>query len=271
MTSPITLFQQRRARSGCRSRGGAPSPCRRAHRTVPTAASSSASAANALSSCARSLGRRIDSANTASMSRSRTIGTAGSASRTAAATVCDNAVAGRLVRSATFIVGRGVGHPCAFSPFDGRSRLVEEDVELGSGLPIDAALLDVPGDANHRVPGVVARAHRGRQVRPQALPNRVAPLPEPVRQRFIDDDHSRQRRAVGPIEAAAGDDRDAQRREVVGHHELVVVDNAGRLARFGRRVLAPGGNPWTKRFIGRSDIAVAACTPGVARSVSSRR
>src|SRR5207247_528124 len=47
------------------------------------AASSSASPAKAPNSCARSLGRRIDSSNTESMLRSRTTGTAASTSRTA--------------------------------------------------------------------------------------------------------------------------------------------------------------------------------------------
>src|SRR5437870_3403372 len=55
------------------------------------AASSSASPAKAPNSCARSLGRRIDSANTESMLRSRTTGTAASTSRTTRSIVPDSA------------------------------------------------------------------------------------------------------------------------------------------------------------------------------------
>src|SRR5882724_3172657 len=69
------------------------------------AASSSASPAKAPNSCARSLGRRIDSANTESMLRSRTTGTAASTSRTTRSIVPESAAVGRVVRITTFILG----------------------------------------------------------------------------------------------------------------------------------------------------------------------
>jgi hypothetical protein len=57
------------------------------------------------------------------------------------------------------------------------------------------------------------------------LTNRVLPLPDPFRQSLIHDGYLALRRGVGSLEAAAGDDRDAHRSEIVAHDELVVVDD----------------------------------------------
>src|SRR5258706_6687189 len=61
--------------------------------------------------------------------------------------------------------------------------------------------------------------------RPKPPANRVLPLPDPFRQSLIDDGHLALRRVVGSLEAAAGDDRDAHRPEIVAHDEMVVVDD----------------------------------------------
>src|SRR5947209_7432000 len=103
--------------------------------------------------------------------------------------------------------------------------LVEGYVEFGSCRVLDAALLDVLGHSDHRMPGVIARANRRTEVWPQTLPDRVLSFPDPVRQRFIDHDHLALRRDVGPFETAAGDDRDAHGLEIIAHDELVVVDD----------------------------------------------
>src|SRR5438128_813178 len=74
------------------------------------------------------------------------------------------------------------------------------------------------------MPDIIAGAKRTTR-RPQTTANRVLPLPEPFRQSLIDDGHLALRRGVGSLEAAAGDDRDAHRPEIVAHDELVVVDD----------------------------------------------
>src|SRR4051812_4017440 len=61
--------------------------------------------------------------------------------------------------------------------------------------------------------------------RPETMANRVLPLPDPFRQSLIDDGHLALRHVVGSLEAAAGDDRDAHRPEILAHYELVVVDD----------------------------------------------
>src|SRR5262245_20213789 len=74
------------------------------------------------------------------------------------------------------------------------------------------------------MPDILASAKRPTR-RPQTLTNRVLPLPDLFRQSLIDDGHLALRRVIGSLEAAAGDDRDAHRPEIVAHHELVVVDD----------------------------------------------
>src|SRR5262245_34179722 len=86
------------------------------------------------------------------------------------------------------------------------------------------------------MPGVIAGAKRGAR-RPQTLANRVLPLPYPFRQSLIDDDRLALGRVVGSLEAAASDDRDAHRPEIVAHDELVVVDVFKWLSIVGAIVL----------------------------------
>src|SRR5437762_13476916 len=74
------------------------------------------------------------------------------------------------------------------------------------------------------MPDIIAGAKRPTR-RPQTLANRVLPFPDPFRQSLIDDGHLALRRVVGALEAAAGDDRDAHRPEIIAHDELVVVDD----------------------------------------------
>src|SRR5439155_1680013 len=74
------------------------------------------------------------------------------------------------------------------------------------------------------MPDIIAGAKRTTR-RPQTTANRVLPLPDPFRQSLMDDGHLALRRGVGLLEAAAGDDRDAHRPEIVAHDELVVVDD----------------------------------------------
>src|SRR3981189_3902296 len=74
------------------------------------------------------------------------------------------------------------------------------------------------------MPDVIGSAKRAAR-RPQTLANRVLSIPDPFRQSLIDDGHLALRRVVGSLEAAAGDDRDAHRPEIVAHDELGVVDD----------------------------------------------
>src|SRR4051794_682862 len=85
-------------------------------------------------------------------------------------------------------------------------------------------LSDVLGYPNHRMPDILSSAKRSTG-RPQTLANRVPSLPDPFRQSLIDDSHLALRRVAGSLEAAAGDDRDAHRLEIVAHDELIVVDD----------------------------------------------
>src|SRR5947209_20443014 len=86
------------------------------------------------------------------------------------------------------------------------------------------------------MPDIIAGAKRTTR-RPQTTANRVLPLPDPFRQSLIDDGHLALRRIVGSLEAAAGNDRDAHRPEVVAHDELVVVDCCQGLSIIGGVVL----------------------------------
>src|SRR5262245_31009189 len=86
------------------------------------------------------------------------------------------------------------------------------------------------------MPDIITSAKRTTW-RPHTLANRVLPLPDPLRQSLIDDGHLALRRVVGALEAAAGDDRDAHRPEIVAHDELVVVDGFKGLAVVGGVVL----------------------------------
>src|SRR5207237_10181023 len=61
--------------------------------------------------------------------------------------------------------------------------------------------------------------------RPQKMSNQVLSLPDTFRQCLIDVGYLALRRGVGSLEAAAGDDRDAHRPEIVAHDELVVGDD----------------------------------------------
>ena len=153
---------------------------------VPRTASSSASPANAPSSCARSLGRPIDSSNTASISRKpddRDRGVDG-ADRLLQ---CRREHGHWKVRAQDDVHGRrSVGDP-ALRAVDRRPGLIDEQIQLGARVPIDAGFLDVLRHADHRVPRIDARPNRRAQIRTHALPDRIAPLPQPVGQRFIDD------------------------------------------------------------------------------------
>src|SRR5215813_1807811 len=86
------------------------------------------------------------------------------------------------------------------------------------------------------MPDIIASAKRPTR-RPQTLANRVLPLPDPFRQSLIDDGHLTLRCVVGSLEAAAGDDRDAHRPEIVAHDKLVVVDVFKGLSIVGAIVL----------------------------------
>ncbi|HEY2944256.1 MAG TPA: hypothetical protein VGN09_17615, partial [Vicinamibacteria bacterium] len=125
----------------------------------------------------------------------------------------------------------------ALCSVDRRPGLVDEQIHLAARVPIDTGFLDVLRHADHRVPRIDARADRRAQVRTQALPDRIAPLPQSVRQRFIDDDDPAFRRRVDRLEAATGDDRDMQRLEVVRHDELVIVHDRDGAAVCGGAVL----------------------------------
>ena len=94
-------------------------------------------------------------------------------------------------------------------PSIGRPGLVDEQIQLRARVPIDAGFLDVLRHADHRVPRIDARADRRAQIRTQALPDRIAPLPQSVGQRFVDDDDAAFRCRVAGVEAATGHDRDA--------------------------------------------------------------
>src|SRR5207244_4769052 len=102
--------------------------------------------------------------------------------------------------------------------------LVKGYIKFSSCRALHPALPDVFGYADHRMPDIIGSAKRTTR-RPQTLANRVLPLPDPFRQSLIDDGHLALRRVVGSLEAAAGDDRDAHRPEIVAHDELVVVDD----------------------------------------------
>src|SRR5437667_11017817 len=91
------------------------------------------------------------------------------------------------------------------------------------------------------MPDIIGSAKRPTW-RPQTPANRVLPLPDPFRQSLIDDGHLALRRVVGSLEAAAGDDRDAHRPEIVAHDELVVVDVFKMPAFAGGLVLEGAGN-----------------------------
>src|SRR5206468_5273269 len=95
---------------------------------------------------------------------------------------------------------------------------------------LDAVLPDIRGHADHGMPIVVAGPECRAQVRPQTAPDRVLPLPELLRQRFVDDDYLALGRGIGRLEAAAGHDRDAHGFEVVAHDELVIIDDVDRPA-----------------------------------------
>ena len=120
--------------------------------------------------------------------------------------------------------GWSVGDP-ALRAVDRRPGLVDEQIQLGARIPIDAGFLDVLRHADHRVPRIDARPDRRAQIRAHALPDRIAPLPQPVGQGFIDDDDPASRCRVGGVEPATSHDRDPHRHEVVRHHELVIVDD----------------------------------------------
>src|SRR5262249_58350599 len=82
--------------------------------------------------------------------------------------------------------------------------LIKGYVESSSRRALRPGLPDVLGNSDHRMPDILASAKRTAG-RPQALPNRVLPFPDPFRQSLIDDDHLAFRRVVGSLEAAAGD------------------------------------------------------------------
>src|SRR5581483_1043262 len=86
------------------------------------------------------------------------------------------------------------------------------------------------------MPDTIAGAKRTTR-RPQAPANRILPLPDSFRQSLIDDRDLAWRRVVGSLEAAAGDDRNAHRLEIVTHHKLVVVDDGKGLSSVGGVVL----------------------------------
>src|SRR5262245_31359597 len=97
--------------------------------------------------------------------------------------------------------------------------LVKGYVKFSFCRALHPALPNVLGYSDHRMPDIIASAKRPTR-RPQTLANRIPPLPELFRQRLIDDGYLASRRVVGWLEAAPGDDRDAQRPEVVAHDEL---------------------------------------------------
>ena len=102
--------------------------------------------------------------------------------------------------------------------------LVKGHVKFSSCRALHPALPDVLGHSDHRMPDIIGSAKRTTR-RPQTLANRVLPLPDPFRQSLINDGHLALRCVVGSLEAAAGDDRDAHRPEIVADDELVVVDD----------------------------------------------
>ena len=122
--------RRRRAPGGCRSRGGARPPCTTARRTCRWRRAAAPVPQTRRSSCASSRGRRIDSANTPSISRSRTTGTVRSASRTTRSIAVRSAAGGSVVRSTTFIVAGALVNGGGSA-----GELVDEEVELRSGLP----------------------------------------------------------------------------------------------------------------------------------------
>src|SRR5436190_12119368 len=91
------------------------------------------------------------------------------------------------------------------------------------------------------MPDIIASAKRTTR-RPQTMANRALPLPDPFRHSLIDDRYLALRRVVGSLEAAASDDRDAHRPEIVAHDELVVVDDCKGLSIAGGVVLNRGSD-----------------------------
>src|SRR5215472_9051182 len=86
------------------------------------------------------------------------------------------------------------------------------------------------------MPDIIASAKRPTR-RPQTMANRILPLPDPFRQSLIDDGYLALRRIVGSLEAAAEDDRDAHRPEIIADDELVVVDDCKGSSIVGSVVL----------------------------------
>ena len=110
---------------------------------MPIAASASARPANRPSNCARNRGRETVSANTSSIVRSLTIGNVGSIdctirwmSAASDSSGSDDRITTFMLRGAN-VVPRG---------------LISQEVDLGPGLLVDAALLDVPHDADDGEP-----------------------------------------------------------------------------------------------------------------------
>src|SRR5258708_10046212 len=106
----------------------------------------------------------------------------------------------------------------------GDTVLVKGYVKFSSCRALHPTLPDVLGYSDHRMPDIIAGTERTTR-RTQTLANRVLPLPDPLRQSLIDDNYLALRRVAGSLEAAASDDRDAHRLEIVAHDELVVVDD----------------------------------------------